>query len=168
MYRVLAIVGAGLLVGACSSTGGSLFGPSKDTVRFESEPPGAEAKVSTGEACKTPCALAMPTDKGFSVTFTLLGYQTVTQEVQLAESSQFRPNPVNATLAAVPPPKKKIYRKKPTARPAPRPKPVAAAPRQAPSQQAAPAAAPPPMTPAQQPQVTSPWPSAPPPPAPQR
>jgi len=165
MYRVLAIVGAGLLVAACSSTGGSLFGPSKETVRFESEPPGAEAKVSTGDACKTPCALPILADKPFSVTFTLIGYQPATQEVQLtspgAGGSQFRPNPVTATLTVVPPPPKKrrVRQRKPATKPVP--KPVATAPRRTVPQPTTPAAVPP-MTPAQQPQVSSPWPATPP------
>ena len=33
--------------------------PIMDTVRFESEPPGAEAKTSDGQTCRTPCALAL-------------------------------------------------------------------------------------------------------------
>ncbi len=162
MYRVIAIVGAGLVLAACSTDSKNIFGfePAKDTVRFESEPPGAEAKTSSGETCRTPCALAMPADKPFTVTFTLTGYQPDTEQLQLASmgdgTSKLRPNPVLVHLTAVPPPKSKgkVRRKKSTAKPTPKPKPVAAKP--------APAAtsAPPPMSPAPQPQATSPWPAA--------
>jgi hypothetical protein len=164
MYRVVAIVGAGLVLAACSTDSKNFFGfePAKETIRFESEPPGAEAKTSTGETCRTPCALAMPADKPFTVTFTLTGYQPDTEQVQLtsigAGASKLAPNPVLVQLTPAPPPKpKKVRRKKKTAKPTPKPKPAAAKP--------APAAtpAPPPMTPAPQPQATSPWPAAPPP-----
>lgn len=166
MYRLVAIVGAGLVLAACSTDSKNIFGlePAKETVRFESEPPGAEAKVSSGETCITPCALAMPADKPFTVTFTLTGYQPDTEQVQLTSvgngTSKLTPNPVLVQLAAVPPPKpKKVRRKKKTTKPMPKPKPAAAKPPAAPA--AAPA--PPPMTPAPQPPATSPWPSAPPP-----
>jgi hypothetical protein len=160
MYRVIAIVSAGLVLAACSSDSSNLFRfePAKETVRFESEPPGAEAKTTTGQTCRTPCALAVPTDKAFSVTFTLSGYQPATEELQLVSmgdgTSQLRPNPVIAALTPVPPPTKKVRAKKPVAKPTPQPKPVVAAPPPAP-------AAPPP--PAQQPPVTSPWPATSPP-----
>jgi hypothetical protein len=164
MYRVVAIVSAGLVLAACSTDSKNFFGfePAKETIRFESQPPGAEAKTSTGETCRTPCALAMPADKPFTVTFTLTGYQPDTEQVQLTSigdgTSKLTPNPVLVQLTAVPPPKpKKVRRKKTTAKPTPKPKPAVAKP--------APAAtpAPPPMTPAPQPQATSPWPAAAPP-----
>lgn len=173
MYRVIAIVGAGLVLAACSSTDSMKFEnpfesmkfenpfklePVKDTVRFESEPPGADAMTSNGQTCRTPCALAMPTDKAFSVTFTLAGYQPATEQVQLVSMgdgpSKLRPNPVLAHLTAVPTKKKKpVRRRRVTAKPKPKPaapKPAAAAP-----------APPPAMTPQPQPQATSPWPTAP-------
>jgi hypothetical protein len=169
MYRVIAITAAGLVLAACSSDTSIknlfAFEPAKDTIRFESEPAGADAKTSTGQACRTPCALAMPADKAFTVAFTLAGYQPTNEEVKLTAmgdgSSQLRPNPVLVELTPAPPPKpkKKVRRKRTAAKPTPKPKPkpVAATP--------TPAAppAPPPMTPAPQPQATSPWPSAPPP-----
>ena len=67
MYRVIAIVGGALALAACSSTSSDWLsldglkpGPVMDTVRFESEPPGADVKTASGQTCKTPCALAMP------------------------------------------------------------------------------------------------------------
>jgi hypothetical protein len=165
MYRVIAIVGVGLALAACASDSNNPFRgePAMETIRFESEPPGAEAKTSTGQTCRTPCALAMPSDKPFTVTFTLSGYQPATEQLQLTSmgdgTSKLRPNPVLVELTPAPPPakpKKKVHRKS-AAKPTPKPKPAAAKP--------APAAtsAPPPMTPAPQPQATSPWPAAPPP-----
>jgi hypothetical protein len=167
MHRAIAIVGAGLVLAACSTDSKNFFGfePAKDTVRFESEPPGAEAKTSSGETCRTPCALAMPADKPFTVTFTLTGFQPTTEQLQLTSmgdgTSQLRPNPVLVNLTPVPPPKskKKVRRKKTATKPAPKPKPSVAKPPPAAT------SAPPPMTPAPQPQATSPWPAAPPPPS---
>jgi len=180
MYRVIAIVSWALALAACSTMGGIFtMSPQMDTIRFESQPPGAEAKTSTGQSCRTPCALAMPASKPFSVTFALNGYHSGNAQVEMTEmeggASKLQPNPVTAELtpeaAQVPKPTKKPVRrvrarKKPAAHPAP----TAAAPPTAPAtaeeptapaDTAAPAApaAPPPMPagPAQQ-QAPLPWP----------
>lgn len=170
MYRVIAVIGAGLALAACSSfntnfdwlkSGSFRMEPVLETVRFESEPPGADVKTSTGQSCRTPCALALPGDKPLNVTFTLNGFQVDTESVEPLSmgdgTTQLRPNPVVAELTPLPPPpKKKVIRKrKPVAkRPA---KPAAAKP--AARKPAAPAAsAPPPMAP-QPAQAPSPWPS---------
>lgn len=156
MYRVLAIIGGAIALAACSSTSdlASLdafkSGASLDTVSLESEPPGAEAKASNGQSCRTPCALALPVDAASSVTFTLNGYQPETERLQaitsIGEPPRLGPNPVVVELTPAASSAKKSA--KPTAKkPAARPKPAAA-----------PAAAP--MT-AQSP--SSPWPSSPPP-----
>jgi outer membrane biosynthesis protein TonB len=170
MYRVIAIIGATLLLAACSSTDFSSFKnpfhfePEKDTIRFESQPPGALVRTSTDQSCMTPCALAMPADKPFTVTYTLNGYQPDTEQVEMTSmgdgTSKLRPNPVLVELTPTPPPPKpkKVYHRRHTAKPKPKPKPVARKP--APKAAPKPAAAPP-MAPAEQPQVTSPWPSAP-------
>jgi hypothetical protein len=155
MYRVIAILSGGLALAACS-TNLDLFksGPTMETVRFESEPPGAEAKVSNGQTCRTPCALAMPAAGAYAVTFTLNGFEPETDQIEVASidgADQLRPNPVVAALTPMPPPPKPVIkkpvRKKTAAKPAP--KPAAPAP--------AAAAAPPPMAPMQQ-QAPSPWP----------
>ena len=127
MYRVIAITAAGLVLAACSSDTSTknlfAFEPAKDTIRFESEPAGADAKTSTGQTCRTPCALAMPADKAFTVAFTLAGYQPTNEEVKLTAmgdgSSQLRPNPVLVELTPAPPPKpkKKVRRKRTAAKP---------------------------------------------------
>jgi hypothetical protein len=168
MYRVLTIVSGAMALAACSSSPDWMNldalkpAPILDTVRFESEPPGAEAKASNGQSCRTPCALALPVNAPMTVTFTLNGYlpesETIEPVSATGSPTQFRPNPVTVELAAAPPqpakkpaPKKKAAPSgKPAAKPAARPKPAAAAP----SSGAATAA------PAQQP---APWPSNPPP-----
>jgi len=163
MYRVLAIVGGALALAACSSSPDWMNmdalkpGPSLDSVSFESEPPGAEAKASNGQSCRTPCSLALPVDAASSVTFTLNGYQPETERLEAVQNTgeppRLRPNPVVVELSPAPPAAaRKPAPKKPVARkPAP-PKPAAAAP--------APAPAPVTAAPAQ---PTSPWPTNPPP-----
>jgi len=173
MYRVLAIIGGALALAACSSNTEFLNldalkpGPVMDTVRFESEPPGAEAKTSNGQTCRTPCALALPTDAPLTVTFSLDGYQPEADQLEVINTPgsppQLRPNPVLAELTPAPPPpkpvkKRPVRRHKPVAKkPAPK-KPVARKPAAA-----APAPAPAPAAAAPAP-AASPWPSAPPPP----
>jgi PEGA domain-containing protein len=84
MYRVIAIVCASLALAACDSNPDWMkapdfsnpfkFEPVQESVRVESEPPGAEAKASNGQSCRTPCALSLP-GTATTVTFTLSGYQ---------------------------------------------------------------------------------------------
>lgn len=160
MYRVIAVAVGGLLLAGCSSSSdffdGLKPGPTLDTVRFESEPPGAEAKTSNGQTCKTPCALALPVDAPLTVTFTLQGYQPEQETLEPVDQSgslpQLRPNPVMVELTAAPPakPTAKPRARKPAAKPAAAkpaaPKPAAAAPAPAPA-------------PAAQPSGSSPWPA---------
>ena len=176
MYRVIAIVCAGLALAACSSTPDWMKTPDwmsvdalkpqpvLDTVRLESEPPGAEAKTSNGQTCRTPCALALPTGAPLTVTFALNGYQSDSESLEPIDmspsSTQLRPNPVVVELTPLPPPpkpvkppvkkkaapKKKVVVKKPAA-----PKPAAGT---------APAPAPMTATPPPQ-QAPSPWPGTP-------
>jgi hypothetical protein len=156
MYRAVAIIGGAFALAACSSSSdwASLdafkSGPSLDTVSLESEPPGAEAKASNGQTCRTPCALALPVDAASSVTFTLNGYQPETERLEAITSTgeppRLRPNPVVVELSPASPSTKKPA--KPTAqKPAARPKPASAA-------------APVTASPAQAP--SSPWPTNPP------
>ena len=159
-YRVFAIIGSALALAACSSNSdwtnldALKLGPSLDTVSLESEPPGAEAKASNGQTCRTPCALALPVDAASSVTFTLNGYQPETEKLEAITSTgeppRLRPNPVVVELsAATPTTAKKPAAKKPAAKKsASTPKPAAAA-----------ASAPAPMTAAPA-QATSPWPTS--------
>ncbi|HSP51016.1 MAG TPA: hypothetical protein VLN61_12735 [Pseudolabrys sp.] len=157
MYRVIAIVIGGLALVACSSTPDWMNldalkpAPMMDTVRFESEPPGAEAKTSNGQTCRTPCALALPANAPIAVTFTLNGYQPDSENIELIANSnglpEFRPNPVQVELTPAPsatkPVKKPAAKKRTSAKPAAKPKPkpnTSAAPTPAPqAQQQAPA-----------------------------
>ena len=169
MYRVIAIVGGALALAACSSTpdwmslDGLKPGPVMDTVRFESEPPGADVKTASGQTCKTPCALALPSDAPQTVTFTLTGYLPETDQLEVistpGSTPQLRPNPVLAELQPAPPPPKPV-KKKPVRRAKPAAKKPAAAKPAAPKPAAA---APAPAPTAAAPAGGSPWPSAPPP-----
>ena len=189
MYRVIAIVCAGLALAACSSTPDWMKAPDLnldvfkpqpvlDTVRFESEPPGAEAKTSNGQSCRTPCALALPTEAPLTVSFTLNGYlpesDTLEPVALTGAETKMQPNPMVAQLSpAAPPPKpfkpavkkKPVAKKKTTAKPVARAK-AAAHPKGAAHPKPAAAAAPPPAPMSAQPepqQAPSPWPAAPPP-----
>jgi hypothetical protein len=168
MYRVLTIVGGALALAACSSTpdwmnlDGLKPSPMLDTVRFESEPPGAEAKAGNGQSCRTPCALALPVNTAMTVTFTLNGYQPESETIEPVSATgtlpQFRPNPVTVELTPAPPqpakrapPKKKVAPRPAAAKPAVKPaKPAAAGPAPSGATTAAPA------------QPSAPWPSNPP------
>ena len=135
MYRVLTVVIAGLTLAACSSNSQWLnldafkAAPIAETVQFESTPPGADVKLSNGQTCRTPCALAIPHPESetgsYSAVFTLTGFLPDTEQIQLLSmgdgTSKFRPNPVVVELTAEPPPpkpKKKIRHRAHTAKPA--------------------------------------------------
>jgi hypothetical protein len=167
MYRVFAVLGGGLLLAGCSSSSDWLNldalkpAPITESVQFETEPAGATATLSTGQNCKTPCAISVPADNPFSVTFALAGYQPASEQVEavlMDGAMHLRPNPVMTELTPAPPPpkpapKKKPARKKTTAKPAPKPA-------------ASTAAAPPPPAasqpaPAAQPAPASGWPAPP-------
>jgi hypothetical protein len=161
MKRVIAIVACGLSVAACSSTPSwmpdlSLPKPSggSTTVQLESDPPGAEARTSAGQTCRTPCALAVP-ESDFTVTFSMPGFQPQSVPVRLVVSSdapdvaleaptpqppRLVPNPVYAELRPAPPPavkKKPAPPPKKRPKPTPKPAPAAAAPAPAPAPAAA-------------------------------
>jgi len=151
------IVSAALGLAACSSNLDALKpSPIMDAVRFESEPPGAEAKTSNGQTCRTPCALALPVSAPLTVTFTLKGYQPETEDIEpiamTGNPTQLRPNPVVVEITPAPPAPKSVKK------PAPKKKTSAK-----PATTRAPAPAPISAAPAQQ-QAPAPWPSAPPPP----
>jgi hypothetical protein len=110
MSRVIVIVASGLALAGCASGGSGDFWPKYEpapvSVQFQSEPAGAEAKTSNGSVCQTPCTLAMAPDKGFSVTFSLPGYDPQTVPVQVAQpdgaevlEAGLQPNPVAVELS---------------------------------------------------------------------
>lgn len=141
-----------------------------DTVSIESDPPGADAKASSGQSCRTPCALALPVNAPMTVTFTLKGYQPQTESLEpimdssggysIADTSrppQLRPNPVFAELTPAAP-------SKPVKKPAPKRKQAAkqaAKPAAARSRPAAATGSATPMSAEPSQMAPAPWPSAP-------
>ena len=73
--------------------------PQTDALAIETEPPGAEAKASTGQSCRTPCQLTVQPGGELSVTLALNGYQPQTVSIREAEgTSKLAPNPVYVEL----------------------------------------------------------------------
>ena len=123
LYRALAVA-SGCALAACSS-GTDFFmaaAPPVMTLQFESEPVGAEVKTSTGQTCRTPCALAVPA-ADLTATYALRGFQPQTIPVKLQPpevprenpNPSFTPNPVYAELQ----PAKPAARRPVAQRPAP-------------------------------------------------
>src|SRR5262249_61744894 len=88
-----------------------------ESLAIESEPPGAEAKPSLGQSCRTPCQLSVQPGSEFSVTFALSGYQPQTVSVRpeaegATAALRLAPNPVHVDLQAVAPAKKPVAKKK--------------------------------------------------------
>ena len=153
IHRFLLVIGSAAVLAACSSDAGFKSGSFLDTVSLESEPPGADAKASNGQTCRTPCSLALPVDASSSITFTLNGYQPDTERLEAITSTgeppRLRPNPVVVELSPAAPSTTKKKSTKPTKKPAAPPKTTAAPP-------------PPPMTAAPAQAPSSPWPTNPP------
>jgi hypothetical protein len=128
LVRVCAIASALLAAGCASSSWNflpsSITGGANVSLTIESDPPGADASTSLGPACRTPCMIPVPADRGFSVSYSLNGYvpqtiqvtpRTVTDNVvDMAGGSsdtfgttmqvEVTPNPVYAQLQPAPPP----------------------------------------------------------------
>ncbi len=169
--RVCTIVAGAATLAACGSIGGLDFssGPSRSGVvaalRLESDPPGAEAKTSVGPGCRTPCAVNVPADREFTVSFTLNGYLPATESVRpvlpddgrvdieapTQPTVELQPNPVFATLQPAPPPARPKAKAKPRVQ--------AKQPPRAQAQQSAPAAQPAPSTWPAPAQSSPAWPS---------
>ena len=111
--RVIAVTACGFMLAACSATMPSLSldfmkSAPAETLAIESEPPGAEAKTSLGQNCRTPCQLRVQPGSEFSVTLTLSGYQPQTVSVRPEADGavavpRLAPNPVHVDLQAVAP-----------------------------------------------------------------
>jgi hypothetical protein len=119
--RVIAAVACGLALAACSMSMPSFdffkSGPSTEVLRIESEPPGADARTSQGQTCRTPCELSVPVEGELAVTVQMTGYQPQTLPVRpegRGNDSRLQPNPVYVELQPAAPVK--------PARPAPAPK----------------------------------------------
>jgi hypothetical protein len=135
MSRVIALVACGLALAACSSWTPSweLFksAPPTAQLRIESEPPGADARTSQGQSCRTPCEVTVQAAGDFTVSFALPRYQPQTVSVRVENipraafdsgpAVRLTPNPVYAELQLTPPPKKKrpVKRKRPRVSTAP-------------------------------------------------
>jgi hypothetical protein len=108
MSRIIAVVACGLTVAACSMPSLNFLNSSPQTeiVRFQSEPPGAEVKTSSGQSCRTPCELSIQAAPEISAEFALKGYQPQTVSARSEGSQWFSsphlvPNPVYAELRRI-------------------------------------------------------------------
>src|SRR5258708_22226661 len=102
--RAMAAVGCGLALAACSLSMPSLnffkSGPPTEVLRIESEPPGADARTSQGQTCRTPCELAVPNDSELAVTVQMTGYQQQTLPIRAdgRGDARLQPTPVYVQL----------------------------------------------------------------------
>jgi hypothetical protein len=119
--RIIAVLACGFALAACSMSMPSFdffkSTPTTEVLRIESEPPGADARTSQGQTCRTPCELTVPTDSELAVTVQMSGYQPQTLPVHAdgkGGDSRLQPNPVYVELQPAAPVK--------PARPAPAPK----------------------------------------------
>jgi hypothetical protein len=122
--RVIAIGACGVALAACSMSMPSLdmfkSGGPTEILRIESEPPGADARTSQGQTCRTPCELTIATDAGaadLAVTVQMTGFQPQTLPIRMdgGSGAKLQPNPLYVELQpAAPPPK--------ATKPAPAPK----------------------------------------------
>jgi hypothetical protein len=159
--RVAAAVGCGFALAACSMSMASFdffkSGPPTEVLRIESEPPGANARTSQGQTCRTtPCELTVPSDNELAVTVEMTGFQPQTLPVHADGKGGLQPNPLYVELLpAAPPPK--------PAKPAPvaKKKPAAAVAPPAPRAQTQAAATPPSNNPYPTLSQGYPWPPAP-------
>jgi hypothetical protein len=136
--RAIGVAAAGLGLAACSFAMPSMdFFSSKPTtasLSIESNPPGADAKLSTGGTCRTPCSLSVGLASDFTVTISLNGYGAETRTVRpvsgesgtggSGSAALLDPNPLFVELKPTappkpPPPKKKRRRPIQAAAPAP-------------------------------------------------
>jgi len=127
MGRVIAILASGFVLAACSMSMPSMdffkSGPATDVLRVESEPPGADARTSEGQSCRTPCELTVAVTSDLTVTYSLNGYQPLTSQVRTdPDGARLQPNPVFAELQPLKPaaaakkkaPARKVVKKKST------------------------------------------------------
>jgi len=124
MGRIIAILASSCILAGCSSSmlpSIDFFksSPSTESLRVESEPPGAEAKTVAGQSCRTPCELKVQPGTDQSITLALDGYQPHTVPLT-GDAGKLTPNPVYVELKTVAPAaakKKKTVAKKPKPKP---------------------------------------------------
>lgn len=138
---VVAPVVCALLAAGCAGTGGDIEkffgGNATNDIQVSSEPPGGQARSSTGQTCTpTPCVLKVPASaEQLVVTVGRQGFLDQPVEVRMIVTGGYgegtepqralHPNPVSVVLEAAPPPppppkKKPPPKRRPAARtPAP-------------------------------------------------
>jgi PEGA domain len=112
MRRAFAWVLCDVVLSACSAIPGP-SGSNRGTISLESNPPGAEARLSSsGASCRTPCTLPVKVSD-YNVTFALAGYTPRFIPIRVSikrehwyspEVTYVDPNPVMALLQPTPPP----------------------------------------------------------------
>jgi hypothetical protein len=131
MRGVIVIAVAGASLAGCSSVSFDSLkpAPSSVQVQLESVPPGADARTSLGQSCKTPCSVTLaPPEGGFSVTYAMAKFQPATVQVQVTpgdflnlSTPTVSPSPVVAELQPEPAsakPQRKLPKPKRPAAPA--------------------------------------------------
>jgi hypothetical protein len=141
MYRVFAVLASAFTLAGCAMSMPSLdffkSAPTTETLRIESEPPGADARTAEGQNCRTPCELVVAAGGETAIAFVLNGYQPLTIPVRTEQpggqgsgfEARLQPNPVYAELqpmGPVRPGKKAPAKRRTTANQPPR-QPAAAA-----------------------------------------
>jgi hypothetical protein len=106
--KALVLMACGSVLAACSGSGIPGLGGDPVKVSLESNPAGANASLSSGGSCKTPCTLPAPDKAGdYTVTFGLTGYPPVSVALHVTSSKEHwysseamtvEPNPVMATF----------------------------------------------------------------------
>jgi hypothetical protein len=97
--------------------------PATQTLRFESNPPGADVRTMQGQTCLTPCGIEVPSQTQ-AVSITKIGY--IPQTIQItagpppdhnfwesAPPPTMTPNPVVTMLQPVPPPPGPVHKPRP-------------------------------------------------------
>jgi hypothetical protein len=124
---------AGLALAGCSSANTPSWltttppPPATQALQFDSQPQGADVRTMDGQTCKTPCTLPVPVTAQ-SVSFGMTGFLPQSVPIQVAQGSdppQLQPNPVQASLQALPKPAAKPKPHKPKPKVAGKPKPGA-------------------------------------------
>ena len=75
--RIVFVLGAALVIGGCAT----ITRGTNSNVGFDSQPSGAEVRLSNGLGCVTPCSLVVKRNEEFIATFTRPGY--VSQQVEV-------------------------------------------------------------------------------------
>jgi len=107
LFVVVAAAAGASLTGCSSAQSSNSSSEQLQTLKFESDPPGADVRTTQGRTCKTPCELTVPSHEQ-PVTITKNNY--VPQTVQIALGPQpehsfwenppptLTPNPVHVVL----------------------------------------------------------------------